>query len=48
VPVDPRVILPQSSPDGLAHACYMPVWSGAPFGFKADFTLRCVILGGMS
>jgi hypothetical protein len=48
VPVNPRIILPQSSPDGLVHACYLPVVSTLPFGFKTDLTLRCVILGGMS
>ena len=48
VAVNPRVILPQSSPDGLVHACYLPFVSTVPFGFKTDLTLRCVILGGMS
>ena len=48
VRIDPRLILPQSSPDGQTHACYMPSWSTGPSGNTVDFTIRCVILGGMS
>jgi hypothetical protein len=47
ITVDPRIILPQSSPDGLAHACYTPTWWSYP-AVRVYFTIHCVILGGMS
>ena len=48
IPVDPSLILPQSSPDNLTHACYYPVWSSGPSGTTLTFSVHCVILGGMS
>jgi hypothetical protein len=47
VQIASTIILPQSSPDGLAHACYTPAyWSYPPIGIY--FNVHCVILGGMS
>lgn len=47
VRVDPKIILPQSSPDGFTHACYTQYWWIDP-PTRVYLTLRCVILGGMS
>jgi hypothetical protein len=47
VRVDPRTILPLSSPDGLTHACFSQYrWIDPPS--KTFINLRCVILGGMA
>jgi hypothetical protein len=47
VHVDPRIILPLSSPDGLTHACFSRYWWTDPPS-KVFLNLRCVILGGMA
>ena len=47
VRVDPKIILPLSSPDGLTHACFSRYWWIDPPS-KTFINLRCVILGGMA
>jgi hypothetical protein len=47
VRVNPGTILPQSSPDGLTHACFSRYWWIDPPS-KTFINLRCVILGGMA
>jgi hypothetical protein len=47
VRVDPKIILPQASPDGLTHACFSQYWWIDP-PTKVFLTVRCVILGGMA
>src|SRR5689334_16183203 len=47
VHVDPKIILPLASPDGLTHACFSRYWWIDPPS-KTFINLRCVILGGMA
>lgn len=44
VVVDPRAVLPMSSPDGNAHACFWRWWMVR----KMTPMIRCVILPGNS